>query len=107
MRHSSSRTNGIPYVSDPFRCRHCILHKEKEENLTGDEENSLKQPQPEQPRGDVTQNVTVPQEAVELGLVELGPLYYEEAIAERGLHPRQNFIALMQSPLYYEEDVLL
>ena len=46
VQHSSSRTNGLSYVSDSFCCRHCILHKEKEENLTGDEENSLKQPQP-------------------------------------------------------------
>ena len=85
VRHSSSRTNVLSYVSD-----------------LGDKENSLKQSQPEQPRDDVTRNVTIPQEAV-----ELGPLYYEEAIAERGLHPRRSFIALMQSPLYYEEDVLL
>ena len=39
--------------------------------------------------------------------VELGPIFYKEEMAERGVHPRQSFIALLQSPLYYEDDLFM
>ena len=70
----------------------------RQQNLSRDEEN-LNLHQAEQQIDELTPNVTAQEEP--------SPFYYDEAIAVRGVHPRQSFIALLQSPLYYDEDILL